>query len=336
MQAALRSERDVGDTYTFQPASTPRPEPAAWGPARSVWTGPLIAAVAREFRIAHRVRGTVYARLDAGSRLVRYVVEGMNVAGNHRLRIVFPFPVRARSQGCRADMAFGPCERGVQDLREVDYPREWPVRTAPMHRWVNVPDVVTVFARGLYEYELLPDGVIAVTLFRAVGDLSHGDLRARPGHAAWPASTPDAQELGRFRAELAVAAGPMAGAADTSVDDEIERLAEEFHAPLAGLMLSYAGDIASAVTGPRLDGDGLRFEALKLADLGNALVLRCVNVSDRSTRGKWTFPWSVRSAHRARLDETPLAALRVTADGCEVTFTAAPREIVTVLIERRS
>ena len=336
MQAVLRSERDSGDTYTFQPASTPRPERAAWGPAQTIWTGPLIAAVAREFRIGRRVSGTLYARLDAGSRLVRYVVEGVNQAGNHRLRIVFPFPRGARARGCRADMTFGPVERQPQNFREADYPSEWPVRTAPMHRWISVPNVVTLFARGLYEYELLPEGGIAVTLFRAVGDLSRDDLRARPGHAAWPEATPDAQELGPFRAELAVTAGPMASAAQASVDDEIERLAEEFHDPLSGLMLSYAGDVPNTVAGPRLDGDGLKFEALKSAELGSAIVLRCVNVSDRPSKGSWTFPWSIRSARGARLDETPLAVLRVTANGHRVTFTAEPREVVTVLVERRS
>ncbi len=336
LQGDLRSERDLGDTYTFQPESTLRLERARWGTVQTVLTGPLIAAVAREFHIGNRTRGTVHARLDAGSRLVRYVVEGVNLSGNHRLRIVFPFPPGTRAGSCRADMAFGSVERSLPESVNEDYPREWPVRTAPMHRWVSVPDLVTVFARGLYEYELLPEGGIAVTIFRAVGDLSRDDLRARPGHAAWPEATPGAQELGRFRAELAVAAGPMRAKRHTSVGDEIERLAEEFHAPLAGLMLSYAGNIANAVAGPELDGDGLKYEALKTAEHEDVIVLRCTNVSDRPTKGTWSLPWPVRSARRARLDETPLAALGVSGDGRRVTFTAEPREIITVLVERRA
>jgi alpha-mannosidase/mannosylglycerate hydrolase len=56
---------------------------------------------------------------------------------------------------------------------------------------------------------------IAVTLIRAVGDLSRNDLATRPsGHAGPPVATPAAQCLGLQRFELAFeprAAAPLAG-----------------------------------------------------------------------------------------------------------------------------
>jgi alpha-mannosidase len=109
-------------------------------------------------------------------------------------------------------------------------------------------------------------------------------------------------------------------------------LAEEFHAPLAGLMVRYAVEPPSTVAGPTLVGDGLAFKALKPAEDTDAVVLRCVNLTQRRTRGMWRWPTRVKRAVRARLDETPLESLELTEDGTEFFFEAAPREVVTVLV----
>jgi alpha-mannosidase len=67
------------------------------------------------------------------------------------------------------------------------------------------------------EYEITPgdDPAIALTLIRAVGDLSRNDLATRPsGHAGPPVATPAAQCLGRQRFEIAFephGAAPLAG-----------------------------------------------------------------------------------------------------------------------------
>jgi alpha-mannosidase len=332
----LVSDRDCGDAYTFQPEPTPKPDAARWGSARAVWRGPLVAAIGRDFQVGRRVRGTVYARLDCGSRLVRFAVEGQNLAGNHRLRIIFPLPPGTAPRSSVARMHYGPVERLQQTYDMEKYPSEWPVPTAPMHEWVSVEDGLTVFARGLYEYEITADGRLAVTLFRAVGDLSRDDLTARPGHAAWPTATPEAQERGPFRAELAVATKGLGVGPSSATHDELEQWADEFHAPLAGLMLSHASQVPTTIDGPRLDGDGLAFQALKVAERSNMLVLRCANVSDRETSGTWTLPWPVRAAHRARLDETLLEPLLVSKHQRVVSVSVRPREIVTVLVEPSS
>jgi alpha-mannosidase len=55
------------------------------------------------------------------------------------------------------------------------------------------------------EYEIAGDPpAIALTLLRAVGDLSRNDLATRPsGHAGPPVATPAAQCLGRHQFEMA-------------------------------------------------------------------------------------------------------------------------------------
>ena len=77
---------------------------------------------------------------------------------------------------------------------------------------------MTVYSDGLAEYEVTHEGTVAVTLVRAVGDLSRNDLPERPGHAGWPVSTPEAQMLGPFGGEFALF--PHAAASvDTSNTD---------------------------------------------------------------------------------------------------------------------
>ena len=332
--ASVVSERDDGDTYTFQPVEDDRPRGARWSRAREVWGGPLVAAIARDFEIPGRVRGTAYARLDAGSHLVRFVVEGVNLAGDHRLRVHFPLPQDVARGLSIADMQYGPVVREPVEHPASESAREWPVNTAPAHRYMSVPGGLTVFARGLFEHELTGDGTIAVTLLRAVGELSRGELAARPGHAGWPTATPQAQELGRFRAELAVATAFVTAASTPAEWDELERLAEEFHAPLGSLMLPYGTDVPELVEGPALTGDGLALKAVKPSEDGTALVLRCVNLTDEPVSGSWRLPFEIDRAHRSRLDETPLREVPVPEEGDRIAFDAGPREVVTLLVER--
>jgi alpha-mannosidase len=325
----LLDERDEGDTYTIEPVPGDRPVRAQWGRARVVWSGPLVAALARPFRIGGRVRGTAYLRIDAGSPLVRIAVDGINRAGQHRVRLVVPVRAADRST---ADMAFGAVTRQRETLRARSG-EEAPPTTAPMHRYVSAGGW-TICARGLHEYEVLPNGALAVTVLRAVGDLSRGDLAARPGHAGWPTATPGAQGVGPFRAEVALAPMGVGDRSDARAWDAVEAAADDFHAPLAGRMYRSGIDVPEVVDGPGLTGSGLAFRALKPREEGEGIVLRCVNLTRRARQGTWTFPSPVTRAFRARLDETVEAELALSPDRRTIAFRAGPREIVTVIVSR--
>src|SRR5439155_716194 len=69
---------------------------------------------------------------------------------------------------------------------------------------------LALLAPGFFEYEWTSRGDLIMTLLRAVGELSRGDLPTRPGHAGWPTATPLAQCLGPCRVELALAPVPQA------------------------------------------------------------------------------------------------------------------------------
>jgi alpha-mannosidase/mannosylglycerate hydrolase len=324
----LLDERDAGDTYTIQSVPGDRALRPHWGRARVVWAGPLVAALARPFRIGGRVWGTAYFRIDAGSPQVRIAVEGVNRAGQHRLRLIVPARGADRAT---ADMTFG----GVTRRREAFHlvpGREAPPTTAPMHRYVSAGGW-TVCARGLHEYELLPNGTLAVTLLRAVGDLSRGDLAARPGHAGWPTATPGAQGLGPFRAETALAPVGFAGGDPAGDWDAVDAVADEFHAPLTGRMYRAGIEIPQVVAGPALSGAGLAFRALKPREDGEGIVLRCVNLTRALRHGAWTFPNPINRAFRARLDETVEAELPLSPDRRRVVFSAGRKEAVTIVVE---
>ena len=59
-------------------------------------------------------------------------------------------------------------------------------------------------------------------------------------------------------------------------------------------------------------------------------MLRCVNVTDVATSGRWDLPFVATEARLARLDETPLGDL-IPSDA-SVAFTAGPRAVVTILV----
>jgi len=181
----------------------------------------------------------------------------------------------------------------------------------------------------LGEYEARPDGAIAVTLVRALGELSRPDLPERPGHAGWPVSTPEAQCPGPFEARFAVALldGPLDPPA-------VERLADDVLLPLCGETLRPALVLPPPAGGLSLEGDGLSFSAAKPSDDGAWVVLRCVNVTEREVQGAWRVRAVLAEAATARLDETPLAPLVVAAHGAEtvVPIVVGPRGVSTTLV----
>ena len=323
---SIESLADLGDSYT--PSLRGAPERLACVDTVVRHRGPLRAAVQLTWESAARdIRVRTTLVLDAAADVLRCDVRGVNRRQDHRLQLQWRTgmmePVTV------ADAAFGPVERRV--VRAPAGSREAVVPTMPMHRWVTQSQqgqCVTLFADGLAEAEST-DGALAITLVRAIGELSRADLPERPGHAGWPSPTPDAQCLGRFHARV----GYMLHA------DGPDRLAMVSHAADA-LLLPLCGetwrdlDVATTpaqLAGPQLHGAALEASAVTLAQHGDGMILRAVNLTDDVVQGHWCLPhdgpWM---ATRCRLDETPLES-PVRRDA-HIPFTAGPREIVTLHI----
>ncbi|MFL5605450.1 MAG: hypothetical protein ACJ8AD_03270, partial [Gemmatimonadaceae bacterium] len=328
---SLEQHREVGDLYT--PAQREPLAPARMRRVRVVHRGPLRGELAIDLVYASPAGGEggrcrLSLQLDAGLPALRIQVTGDNRVGDHRLRLRVATGLAGATT--LADAAFHPTVRTPLVISAGEARAEQVVPTAPLHRWVARfagERGGTLFSDGLAEYESLDDGAVAVTLLRAVGELSRSDLPERPGHAGWPSSTPLAQSIGPFVASFALA---LHGADSPDTRDQIERLADDVLLPISGETLR--SNLADPLTagGLELSGEGLAFSSASPAQRDEWIVLRCVNRRHVATRGRWRLGRPITEAQLARLDETPAGPLVV--DGDSVDFPAAAGEIVTVLV----
>ena len=332
----LEDAGDAGDAYTYS-ATAPDHFVRAAGPirVRRLAGGPLVAALEARFEL-RAWRGTIAARLvvalHADSPIVRCILEIDNQAQDHRLRARFPLNLA----GARmvAGTAFGSVARPAVVVDPAQYPLETPARTTPAHRFLAAAHQsrgLAILVPGFCEYEWTPQGDCLVTLLRAIGQLSRADLPSRPGHAAWLTDIPLAQCPGTTRVEFALAA---VTAAEIERGDVIPGLWEDAFLPVRGFWLRDArlDAVRPGRGGIALEGAGLVLSAVKPAQAGNALVLRCYNATDRPASGAWRFAEAVRGAHRVRADERESVALVLEERGRLARFTAGPHEIVTLLV----
>jgi hypothetical protein len=300
---ALRivSEGDRGDEYNFDPVPdgevVAAPESARVRARRVsggevalrldlVYRVPEALERSRAERCARRVALPVRVDLRLLAGLDRLDVEAEldNRARDHRLRLHLRAPFAAAR--FEVESAFEVAERPIAPAPDgfgSARPSERPIGAGPQRRFATLHGAgglaLTVANRGLPEVEALPGtgadaaGEIAVTLLRAIGWLSRGDLRLRPGPAGPILRTPGAQVPGRHRAELSLRLH--------AADDP--RRAAEAHAFAAPPLAFHVG---AGGPGPLRDGDRLvvvddpRIEvsAIEPREEG-AFELRLVNLS---------------------------------------------------------
>jgi alpha-mannosidase len=327
----LEDAGDAGDTYSYCPRAGDKVVRAA-GPItlRRLAAGPLVAALEARFELRRRAAMRLVVMLHADAPLVRCVLEIDNRSEWHRLRARLPTGLvgAAAVAGC----AFGALARLPVRVRAAGYPLETPVRTAPAHGFVAAasgPRGLAVLAPAFFEYEWTTEGDLLLTLLRAVGELSRADLPTRPGHAGWPTATPLAQCPGPSRVELAVV--PVSEA-EVERGDVLPTLWEDAFLPLRGFWLRDAVALDLAAVDITLEGSGLVLSAVKPAQQGSPIVLRCYNATGRRVAGAWRFGDGVKSAHRVRADERESVALVLEGRGKLVRFAAEPHEVVTMLV----
>lgn len=332
----LESDGDAGDTYTYWPVARDRPV-RSQGPihVRRVAAGPLVAGLEARWamravgRSGGQKRGRVDVRmtvmLHADSPAVRCVLDIDNQATDHRLRARIP---TASTEAALVGTQFGHATRVIEPHSETGAALEVPTRTAPAHRYVAVPGTaggVAILAPGFFEYERTVQGDVLVTLLRAIGALSRSDLPGRPGHAAWPTATPEAQCLGPTRIELAIApCGSL---------ESLEEIWENVFSPVRGFWIRDAIGLAAPAGGVTLEGAGLVFSTLKpVAGGGEGMVLRCWNPTDTRAAGAWRFAEPVQNAYRTRLDEGDPVPLVLEGHGRVVRFAVEPRATSTIVV----
>ena len=329
----LEDEADAGDTYTFSPAR-PRGFARSAGPVRTrvLAAGPLVGVVESRWAFArNRIGARLVVRLHAASPIVHCRLELDNRAGDHRLRARIPTGLAGTELLAGAQL--GALRRAPVRFHQREFPAETPVATAPVHRFAAAARGergLALLLPGFAEIEWTSGGDLLLTLLRAVGALSRGDLPARPGHAAWPEPVPLAQCPGRQGVDLALV--PV-GETELERPDRILNCWEDAFLPVQAFWLADATELALPGDGIALEGDGLVCSAIKPAEQSGGIVLRCYNARAGTVAGRWVFGSPRSRASWVRADEregrdVPLAR------GCRVlAFEALPGAWATHLVE---
>ncbi len=303
--AGVEDHGDGGDSYDFDPvAGDPGARLAAvtWRrfihPAgfqrleiARVFDVPTAVHDDREQRMAEGVplRLVTEVSLAPGVPRVDLTVRLHNMARDHRLRL--RFPTGGPPDGCLAATTFDIAPPALAPAGAADWLHVAPT-TFPHQGWVAANGLM-VAAPGLPEAEIDADGVIAITLLRAVGWLARFGLRSRPHPAGPVMALESGQELGPFEARLALFAG---------ADPTAARDAE------LGLRGVIAGD-AAPLAGDRpllaLDPTGVVLSALKPAEDGDGCILRLLNPSDTARPAVVHCGLPLAAADSVRLDESP-------------------------------
>ena len=332
---ALELQQDAGDSYTASLRGAV--ERMRCTSARVVATGPLRAKVRLRWSTAStRRRPGPDARVvvvtdlvvDAMSPVVQCHIRGRSWRTDMRLQLVWNTDVT--DGRVWADAAFGPLQR--DPITAPAHTREAVPDTMPMHRWAMHASPLfgaTMIADGLAE-AVVHDRRLALTLVRAVGELSRNDLPERPGHAGWPCAIPEAQCLGPFSARTALLLhGPMS-------DDVLARVRDACDDVLLPLTGESWRDLPRAIRchGPEVAGEAFELSAFTpSAQDEHAAVLRVVNNTLRSAWGTLRFPddgpWEVTPC---RLDETAVGPPSVVAGA--FSFEGAPRAVLTFRVKR--
>jgi alpha-mannosidase len=338
---ALEWEEDRGDTYTSSPGVSAAPLRPSRVRVTGVHRGPLISMIRAEWSLTaprdrrrwsdRRIDVRLTLMVVDGEPAVRCTMELTNRATDQRLRLRCPTGLA----GVTA-LAGGPLSVVPRSLGPVasETTIERVTLTAPAHRFVSAADThgLGLFAPGFFEYELTPSGDLLYTLLRSTGQLSRHDLPTRSGHAGWPTATPLAQCPGHHTITFAVA--PLAGR--TCRDGaRLERLWEDIFLPVQTRWLrDFTGrrGASDLSFGIELEGDGVVMSAVKLAEQGEAIVLRCYSLRDEPVEAVWRLGFEATRAESCRADESVLGTVPLEAHGRALRVSVPPRGVASVLL----
>ena len=330
-QNRLISEGDRGDEYTYSYAGpTVGSEGLAGARAASVTGDRAKATVDLLLRLPVRLRDdrlarspelvdcpvTVEISLDAGERRVDVTLEVDNRASDHRLRVLCETGTRALTHQCGA--AFALLERS----NRFEVRRRWiepPTSEACVHDFVAVKGAtkgLAIGVDGLREYSVLHDGgTIAITLLRAVGFLSRGDLPERHGHAGPELPTPSAQCVGSRTYRYTVV--PLDDESDVT---RAARSVREWLSP--PLLISGDGSSRSFVS--FVDPPTPLVLCALRAGPDGALVVRVANPQREEASGALRFHRTIRASRSVDLREGDLGLGNT---GLDAIRTAAPLDV---------
>jgi alpha-mannosidase len=264
---------------------------------------------------------TIRFSITATSPYVAVRTTFQNLVRDHRLRVHLPTPIAANTS--LAGQQFHVIERPLKKSAGKNWLQP-PSPTEPMQQFCAVEDRkggLAILTQGLYEYEARREGkgtALILTLMRAVGWLSRGDLATRPNHAGPAFPTPEAQCQGMQVFDYAIM--PYNGTWEKA---HLPMWAQRFRVPL--LEKACHGPITGSPLPPefslfRLEPDSLVITAVKKCDNRDTVLVRLYNASSQRVRGKlfWSLPvaraWKVNLLEERLEEVTVFSNSRVDLD----------------------
>jgi alpha-mannosidase len=260
--------------------------------------------------------------LRAGEKNLDVVTSLDNPCRNHRLRVVFPTRLAAKTT--ESEACFDVISRDISVRKSSPYYGK-PNPQYPMHRFVDMSDGKLGFAvlnTGIREYEAMDSAErpLAITLLRAFA------FRNSPVIDRWEIH-PEmelAQCLGPH--EWTYALYPHTGDWTNGVFEQAEALTLPLEAAQAG---AHKGKLPKALSFCEIVGDNLQLAAFKRAeDRKESLVIRLFNPGRRAVNGKIKFHKPIKHSWLTNMNEErrdPLAP-----KGNSISLKVGKKKIVTV------
>lgn len=285
-----------------------------------------------------------------------------NVARDHRLRILFDTGIQ--SSYSFAETQFGTIQRPNHIPSRGWKTKGWKEKPLPIYaqqRFVDLNDGehgLAVLNRGLPEYEIYDDHIIAITLLRGVGMLGKPDLLIRPGRpSGMVLPTPDAQCPGTHTLEYALL--PHEGDSDAGL---LSKHAAEYDAPplavqnrihsqgilrrenliaqfieIENLCMHLQQQLQPVQTEDHtlfsIDKEEILVSALKKAEAEEALILRIYNPTAQDVKDVHiSFSSDIKKAHRTNFAEKKEQELDIHDQHTLVLDTLKPYSAATILL----
>lgn len=254
---------------------------------------------------------TFYVSLTANSKRVDVRCEIENKARDHRLRVLFPTGFNASCH--KVESVFEAATRNNEHKPCWVYPSG----CEHQQGFVMMNDEaagVAIANVGLYEYEILKDNTIAVTLLRAIGEL--GDWGIFP--------TELSQQQKKLECEFSII--PF------DKEDKAYAEAASFQCPFTSVQLIDEADGAYTNNNFVWNGENIRMTAFKGAENSSDIIMRWVNYSGSEQvleikKSSW-----IDGLYMSNVIEEKKNSLPVEGDGWKITV--KPFEILTLGCEK--
>jgi len=266
--------------------------------------------------------------LRAGSDRLEVTTTVENQARDHRLRVLFPTGLAARTYF--SDAAFDVVERPVALPADNHLRRELAVETAPQQTWTAVADArggLAVVSTGLLESAVRdqPGRPIALTLFRATGRTIFTD------------GEPGGQLLGRleFKYWIVPFAGGLPRARLGGLGQQLAGGLKLVQLPLPDWETIPAAKARLGHRGGLIEVGG-EVVCTSIRQVGRTLEVRLFNPTDRMQRAQLSAVGGVpgvrwRSVQSVDLESTPVGRAR-TWGRAGITWVVRPKQILTLAL----